>query len=103
MTLPAQRHHGSIPACAGGAVDDGLADTAEWGLSPRVRGSPFDEPAKLYLAGSIPACAGEPPPTAAQPRSRRVYPRVCGGAAWVDSLPRRGEGLSPRVRGSPVH
>jgi hypothetical protein len=31
-------------------------------------------------AGSIPACAGEPQPSACSAMPRRVHPRVCGGA-----------------------
>ena len=34
------------------------------------------------------------------PRSLRVYPRVCGGARGEGAPTERGEGLSPRVRGS---
>ena len=45
------------------------------GLSPRVRGSPGVYP----RVGSIPACAGEPPPLRRRGPSGRVYPRVCGG------------------------
>ena len=34
-------------------------------------------------------------------RRSRVYPRVCGGTPTSDENPRRGRGLSPRVRGNP--
>ena len=33
---------------------------------------------------------------------RWVYPRVCGGAAFAESVIRSVSGLSPRVRGSPL-
>ena len=71
------------------------------GLSPRVRGNPRRRPRPARPPGSIPACAGEPPPSSPSPCSPGVYPRVCGGtpprpaqAAWT-------AGLSPRVRGNP--
>ena len=49
---------------------------------------------------SIPACAGEPrSPFRAECRPR-VYPRVCGGTAFVSIRADFGQGLSPRVRGN---
>ena len=73
-----------------------------WGLSPRVRGSPVlvDKPGERLR--SIPACAGEPAGPILCRVSRRVYPRVCGGAAHETVVPQmeRTRGLSPRVRGS---
>ena len=69
------------------------------GLSPRVRGKPW----QLCQAGagprSIPACAGE---TRGRPRQRRpsgVYPRVCGGNRGPAPCRAYRRGLSPRVRG----
>ena len=52
------------------------------------------------MSGSIPACAGEPPPPRRQCPPSRVYPRVCGGTrdAYAPLIPH--EGLSPRVRGN---
>ena len=62
------------------------------------------------LAGSIPACAGEPARWPRFARSRGVYPRVCGERRLCQVLPCRSYGSSPRVRGtvrlaasSPVH
>src|SRR5690606_19674307 len=51
-------------------------------------------------AGTIPACAGEPPPPIDIPRLLWDYPRVCGGTVivWVRKFPH--VGLSPRVRGN---
>ena len=50
--------------------------------------------------GSIPACAGEPPPRRPRHRRRWVYPRVCGGTrVFCGGLPAV-YGLSPRVRGN---
>ena len=51
--------------------------------------------------GSIPACAGEPSAGTRSTRMRRVYPRVCGGAASTLRTTAHVGGLSPRVRGSP--
>ena len=73
--------------------------------------------------GSIPACAGEPPPRPRQGGHRLLYPRVCGGTTLEDGTGRWDRftvyprvcggthssrrvtsvsgGLSPRVRGNP--
>ena len=50
--------------------------------------------------GSIPACAGEPLPTSPRIRTRKVYPRVCGGTAERMRTYWNVAGLSPRVRGN---
>ena len=73
----------------------------EMGLSPRVRGNRSPGSEVEFLAGSIPACAGEPGAVPVGCRRLRVYPRVCGGteAATVSSM--TSLGLSPRVRGNP--
>ena len=90
---------GSIPACAGeppvhfspiarrlvyprvcgGTAWSSRAVNILSGLSPRVRGNLLVHQSVLPYAGSIPACAGEPPPLAAAEWRREVYPRVCGG------------------------
>ena len=49
------------------------------GLSPRVRGNRFSVREGSDGTGSIPACAGEPYGWSRKSRSKRVYPRVCGG------------------------
>ena len=112
--------HRSIPACAGEPVDpaDGALrpevyprvcggtvvelhpEAAFLGLSPRVRGNLRRTPSTSLHPRSIPACAGEPCPSAPSADARGVYPRVCGGTAagGFDSL--LYEGLSPRVRGN---
>src|SRR5690606_32455 len=90
---------GTIPACAGepraGCPNLPLAADyprvcggtsflmqgreGPWGLSPRVRGN-RDSMANLQdLAGTIPACAGEPLPVIGEQRHIWDYPRVCGG------------------------
>ena len=111
---------GSIPACAGepslpappaptARVYPRVCGGTAWaaginhhheGLSPRVRGNLGDALALDIVAGSIPACAGEPRPIRRSDACRRVYPRVCGGTEGHPQ--RRGlpVGLSPRVRGN---
>ena len=71
------------------------------GLSPRVRGSPLAKHMDVKSDGSIPACAGEPNAEIDVRVARRVYPRVCGGAASASATDTVTGGLSPRVRGSP--
>ena len=113
---------GSIPACAGepsrqsaqpptvrvyprvcgGTVRAGRPAAGDGGLSPRVRGNRRGWSRRRGGAGSIPACAGEPPPISTSPRTRAVYPRVCGGTAGWDVVMESAMGLSPRVRGNPV-
>ena len=51
-------------------------------------------------AGSIPACAGEPPVVHRVPSGSWVYPRVCGGTTPAVSVIVLRAGLSPRVRGN---
>ena len=110
----------SIPACAGepcgapgrrpspgvyprvcGGTLFGLRSTdPRAGLSPRVRGNLAAERGGDPRRGSIPACAGEPPPWGRCATSARVYPRVCGGTVLsLGASPKRW-GLSPRVRGN---
>ena len=118
MNLPS----GSIPACAGepvagctspsptrvyprmcgGADASDIATMAALGLSPHVRGSPAGDVHDPLPAGSIPACAGEPPGRPLQGRRFGVYPRMCGGAEFVTHHIDCVRGLSPHVRGSLV-
>ena len=111
---------GSIPACAGEPCLSGrISASAEvyprvcggtrpvsppaaqpLGLSPRVRGNPARRAGLSVTAGSIPACAGEPPGLPGPGARVRVYPRVCGGTQAVPAGSRLTRGLSPRVRGN---
>ena len=70
------------------------------GLSPRVRGNPALESQTTVLVGSIPACAGEPPPLHRPIPKSAVYPRVCGGTGKSLTVATSPRGLSPRVRGN---
>ena len=49
------------------------------GLSPRLRGNHHSRGPGAGPDRSIPAPAGEPPPSAAQTGNAAVYPRACGG------------------------
>ena len=115
-----QTYWGSIPACAGeprvpvagrnrarvyprvcGGTGRALPmPRLQVGLSPRVRGNPSGHPFHRFHDGSIPACAGEPPPPARSCSRERVYPRVCGGTERGAQEIGHVEGLSPRVRGN---
>ena len=86
--------------CGGTAIRITLLCCRE-GLYPRVRGNLRQLARGLGLARSIPACAGEPARAASSGWRKEVYPRVCGGTRRRQSAPRRGSGLSPRVRGNP--
>ena len=86
--------------CGGTAVrlDDLIERT---GLSPQVRGNHCLFPAERFLAGPIPAGAGEPPPNPSQNPAHAAYPRRCGGTRGVHRIDRIQRGLSPQVRGNP--
>ena len=49
------------------------------GLSPQVRGNPCNSDICFWMAGSIPAGAGEPNPAGPLSGPKGVYPRRCGG------------------------
>ena len=71
------------------------------GLSPHGRGKRVDVSPGALTAGSIPARAGETPPSRNGPVHPKVYPRTGGGnfpAPFAGSL---GPGLSPHGRGKP--
>ena len=89
------------PRVCGGACALYRSVATRRGLSPRVRGSPRHCASPCPSLRSIPACAGEPPSDSSLSPSRRVYPRVCGGAVVVTGRVSYQLGLSPRVRGSP--
>ena len=119
--FPYDRNERSIPACAGeprrgwcwrvrwrvyprvcgGTALTMLSPTGMPGLSPRVRGNLSPPTDHQQPEGSIPACAGEPRIGADGKAPNRVYPRVCGGTAAMNSSPVAAAGLSPRVRGNP--
>ena len=89
------------PRACGGTTIHSRAASRSPGLSPRVRGNPKLNTRRPPGLRSIPARAGEPPPTAPTPTMRRVYPRACGGTTIHSRAASRSPGLSPRVRGNP--
>ena len=120
---PSQERPRSIPACAGeprgrrhrgwrlgvyprlcgGTVFDKAVSHPAVGLSPPVRGNQLPDDGGVYLARSIPACAGEPAAYPGRNKTGKVYPRLCGGT-WRGC--RRGAksgGLSPPVRGNLIN
>ena len=99
------RYHRVYPRVCGGTPRWPRRWRPARGLSPRVRGNPYPGcPLNNYgspgTRGSIPACAGEPPPAMYTTWSFGVYPRVCGGTRRHMTNNGEAYGLSPRVRGN---
>ena len=99
-TARSHSSHRVYPRVCGGTLLFSSSSFNASGLSPRVRGNPRKSTASPVQCGSIPACAGEPPPHWPDQGSPRVYPRVCGGTAGRVTACLRLRGLSPRVRGN---
>ena len=119
-TVLVPKHAGPIPACAGqptvgrcwarpsGAYPrvcgaTGAFKVLNWlgkGLSPRVRGNPFQSVRILQRRGPIPACAGQPDDFIDNAIGMGAYPRVCGATGGLPGTVGGAEGLSPRVRGN---
>ena len=111
---------GSIPACTGEPQPGSGCTRRCWvyprvyggthssrkrnrnagGLSPRVRGNRASTTQEPSLAGSIPACTGEPVWCGLPSRKSWVYPRVYGGTHGKRRPDCNAPGLSPRVRGN---
>ena len=70
------------------------------GLSPPTRGNRLPARAARRRQRSIPAHAGEPPPSRPNLLSWEVYPRPRGGTRRADVAGSRGRGLSPPTRGN---
>ncbi len=92
---------GVHPRARGGACSAVPRRRRGRGPSPRTRGSPSTLPRLAVGAGSIPAHAGEPWPSARPSLRAWVHPRARGGAAALARFQGRGLGPSPRTRGSP--
>ena len=112
--------HGSIPASAGQPTQAGDSSGAmtvyprecgaTWsrydvkkdgsGLSPRVRGNPFQGRVHDAMDRSIPASAGQPRHSRPICGNERVYPRECGATSLILRINVPVGGLSPRVRGN---
>ena len=87
------------PRVCGGSIGRVADETADDGLSPRVRGKPARQTYAAACRRSIPACAGEATRRRQMPPAPAVYPRVCGGSACPAGQRLQWWGLSPRVRG----
>ena len=61
-----------------------IAGAEQLGLSPRLRGIPHHPRGGHSHAGSIPAPAGNPPPSHHTSKARRVYPRACGESSRLE-------------------
>ena len=94
------RPHLVYPRLCGGTEQPGRRRRCGSGLSPPVRGNPIPACAGEPAKRSIPACAGEPAPGTRCGKSRRVYPRLCGGTRTSGNHPIPIWGLSPPVRGN---
>ena len=88
------------PRPCGEALASSLYSSSIARLSPPVRGSQLTETEASREKRSIPARAGKPSAATSTTRRRRVYPRPCGEATKVVTLPDSTAGLSPPVRGS---
>ena len=73
------------PRVCGGTVARCRRSRRSPGLSPRMRGNRGAADAIHAQSGSIPAYAGEPMGGRDRKISRRVYPRVCGGTASLQT------------------
>ena len=73
---------------------------ADPGSSPRVRGTRSASMRSAMAVRIIPACAGNTRRRPYRARSPRDHPRVCGEHSSVKFPITKGEGSSPRVRGT---
>ena len=87
------------PRVGGGNQPIRLRGARRDGLSPRGRGKPDALIDRRTPLRSIPAWAGETPPTILDMIARTVYPRVGGGNRARRRHNRLRRGLSPRGRG----
>ena len=91
---------GDYPRVRGGTASCAACPWSPYGLSPRARGNLIDQLADDRVAGTIPACAGEPSRTSPAVSRSADYPRVRGGTVHDFYRVDLTEGLSPRARGN---
>ena len=99
-TFPHHQPQTIYPRVGGGTAGAGADSPPPGGLSPRGRGNPLQEPRCRDRIGSIPAWAGEPEGLQPSHAQTRVYPRVGGGTAAMETTTEPWSGLSPRGRGN---
>ena len=91
------------PRTCGGNRHGGFRVMHQEGLSPHMRGKRIRIRPEEDMVGSIPAHAGETPPSCRGAPKQGVYPRTCGGNR-SPFYPSEGDwGLSPHMRGKPVN
>ena len=100
MTTQTQHINGVYPRACGGTGRTPAIVGEVSGLSPRLRGNPPSPPGTAAATRSIPAPAGEPPPSGSTPQLEPVYPRACGGTEYFTRAAKLLIGLSPRLRGN---
>ena len=74
------------PRACGGTNPVQPNNAGHEGLSPRMRGNPRVKHCSTKCAGTIPAHAGEPGPSARSSSPSGDYPRACGGTWTVCPL-----------------
>ena len=94
---------GAYPRVCGATGGTQAHDGRRGGLSPRVRGNPYDFIWHWAGGGPIPACAGQPLSADLAITFNRAYPRVCGATSNQPAAAQAFLGLSPRVRGNHCH
>ena len=88
------------PRMRGGTGEGGWCSIGVDGLSPHARGNQLALLAHKAVAGSIPACAGEPGCAVCVRVCGGVYPRMRGGTIWHAIRSAAQAGLSPHARGN---
>ena len=88
------------PRVCGERLESVVAELADHGSSPRVRGTALVDLAVLLGARFIPACAGNGSPLSDDMRVVPVHPRVCGERQSDPAFRIPRSGSSPRVRGT---
>ena len=99
-TVSTLRFIRAYPRVCGATLERPRSFTAVVGLSPRVRGNRDAQQQVSDKTGPIPACAGQPTPSASKSITARAYPRVCGATPHIPFELALRTGLSPRVRGN---
>ncbi len=91
----------AYPRACGGPVDAALTGGPVRGLSPRLRGTRWEPRIRLTRVWPIPAPAGDPQGIGPKSTPCPAYPRACGGPLQQFGQALSGNGLSPRLRGTP--
>ena len=91
------------PRACGATLISPSSSISTIGLSPRMRGNPNPSYLSVLTKGSIPAHAGQPYDADPTAGSLTVYPRACGATFPQETAQAETRGLSPRMRGNPVH